>query len=108
MGYGDCMKFFYVKGKKYILDETKEGKNHEMRLELIPFDQTEYDKLADDIIEAMAKAVNKRTLIQEALSSMPYHEIKKMHRALQKGVKAKSSRGCYKVSVGNTELYLVG
>jgi len=102
------MKFFYVKGKKYILNETNEGKNHEMRLELIPFDQTEYDKLTDDIIDAMSKAVNKRILIQEALSGLPYHEIKKMHKNISKGVKAKASRGCYKVSVGKTELYLVG
>jgi hypothetical protein len=105
---GKEMKFFYVKGKKYLLNDTKEGKNHEMKLELVPFNQDEYEELVDDIVDAMEKAVDKRILIQEALSGMPYNEIKRMHKSISKGVKAKASRGCYKVSVGKTELFLVG
>ena len=91
------MKTMMVKGKKYILKNIVHDRGDDT-FELIPFNESEYNKIIGDIVKA----------VKQALTNLEFDEVLEIHKALyKKKQKPKSVKGCYEIIIGGHSIPLV-
>lgn len=94
------MKLLTIDGKKYLVKNVKE-KNGDADVELIPYDEGEYDKVVGMIADKLENSVDVKMLLKEVLSGMSWKDIMDIHRALKKGKKPrKMKKGCCCIPIG--------
>lgn len=102
------MNFITLKGKKYLIREIVH-KNGTTKFEIMPFDEGEYKKVTDEIADRLENSINRKRVIQEALTSLSWEGIIKIRNELRKKkVKIKQRRGCYELDIGKLPLYING
>lgn len=101
------MRFFLIKGKKYILNELTH-RNGTDKFELIPYDEKKYNEDIDFIIKKTRSKVNKDKILKNALMMLGYTEISKLKKALEHKVKITERNGCYEIGVGKQRIYVNG
>ncbi len=101
------MQFMVIDKKKYLLKKSKHRQG-DYKLELIPYNEKEYDTIAEEIAEKIEKVVDKKTLIKQALAPLEYDQILKIHKLLTKDkIKPVAKKGCYEIKIGKTYLGLI-
>ena len=101
------MKIMVIDGKKYILKRAIHHKGED-KLELIPYNAGEYDKVVGEIVKAVKNTVDPEEAVKQALASLEFDEILAIHKALyKKKQKPKSTKGCYEITIGRHSIPLV-
>ena len=101
------MKTMMVKGKKYILKNIVHDRGDDT-FELIPFNESEYNKIIGDIVKAVKHTVNPDEAVKQALTNLEFDEVLEIHKALyKKKQKPKSVKGCYEIIIGGHSIPLV-
>ena len=99
------VKTFNVNGKKYLLKDMKH-RNGDDKLELIPFNEEEYNLLLDNLIDKIEGVIDKRQWLKQVFSKMPLNRLEQMKKDLEKGAKPKTRKGCYELEVGKSHYTL--
>ena len=108
------MKFLQIKEdkkyKKYIVQRITERKGDQF-MKLIPYEEKKVNKILEQITDKLISKIDSKPafkqLLKQALSNLEWKEILKIHKKLERGVKPKAKNGCFKISVGSSDIDLI-
>jgi glucosamine 6-phosphate synthetase-like amidotransferase/phosphosugar isomerase protein len=100
-----------VNGKKFKLDREKlqilDHHIHGDKAIFKEFNEEQYNKDLDFIIDNIEEIVDKRELLKELLKRMPLEHMEKAKRLIKHKHMIKLTKGCYSLTVGNNSKGMV-
>lgn len=101
------MKTLVVDKKRYLIKRIVHNKGDDTFV-LTPYDSAEYDKIVNDIVQAVKHTVDPEEAVKQALTKLEWEEVLNIHKILMKGKqKPKSSKGCYQITIGRHTIPMV-
>lgn len=100
------MKFARIGKKKFIVAKTTDYKGV-LSADLIPYDEGEYDKIVNEIVERIQNTVDAKTILKQALTNLDWNDVKRIQSALRHKGKVRMRRGCLEIAVGNQIIPIV-
>jgi hypothetical protein len=94
------MKIMLMNGKRYLV-KTITHRNGDDTFELVPFDEKEYNKVINGIVEAVKKSVDPAEAVKAGLGNLDWESIMKIYRAVKRKAKVRGEKGCYNIVVGS-------
>lgn len=100
-----------IDGKKYFLETEKykkiDGVEHSDRLVFKKFDEEQYKKNLQIVIDAISKRTTKRELLQEILGAIETKSLKKLVKRIKQKKPIKKYKGCLGFKIGDAYLQLI-
>lgn len=101
------MKILKYGKKTYMVKKIHHKKGNDL-LELVEFDKKKYNELVNDIVERVYRLIDKKSVVKEGLTHLNYDDLLSIQKKLKMGVKPKTEKGCYLISVGQDFIPIVG
>ena len=89
------------RGWEEVRVKRMDHKNGETKMFLEPFNEDEYNKIVNEIAQAVKKSLNPEDIVKAGLSLLDFDEVRKIHRLIKDKARIKGRKGCYEISVGN-------
>lgn len=102
--YAKDQGIIIIDGEKFKVKEDKhkliDGHWHEHKATFVQFDEKEFDKDLEFIIDNIEHLLTKREIMKEILKHIPISEVNKIKNRLKKGAKITKTEGCITINIG--------
>ena len=94
--------------QKYIVKQIKH-KRDDTKFILEKYDETQYNKICEEIAEAVRATVDPKEAVKQALYQLEWNQVMSIHKSLyKKKKKAHARKGCYEIVVGKNVIPMIG
>jgi hypothetical protein len=102
-------KYFVIDGQSYVFDPRKKEQIGKKRItiNLTPVDKKKFEAMVDGLAEKLAKQVDVKELLRQALYDTPFEDIQLAKKEMEKEKpKVVSKKGCLFLKVGKGKIWL--
>lgn len=103
-------KYIVIDGRAYVFDPRKKKdskKQKRITIDLTPIDTKQFEAMVDGLAEKLAKKVNVKELLRQALFDTPFEEIRLAAKEMEKKKpRVRSTKGCLFLQVGKGKVWL--